>query len=475
MEKTQISVELLKKYDQGIVYNYSDYPTKDNWSYEFKSEEYKKSLITWLKNNKKESIIFYVHIPFCEQLCFFCLCSKIITSNYEMAKDYLYNYLFKELDLLFNFLKENKIDLNVREIYFGGGSPTFYNAEDFGKLVDKLKSCFNFNNVGDFTVEVDPRRVDAEKLLFYNKCGVNRLSFGVQEFDHEVQKKINRVQPAELFEKILTDEVRKKFNTFNFDLLIGLPGQTEESLKITMEKLIKIKPPQVQPMLLAYKPWVGKQQLRMVKDGPLPDFYDRKKLFEIARSELELAGYNRAGFETYVLPGDPIDKAMKDKKAVYNSLGVQKGVATNFIAIGSSAINSLGFDYYAQNFYSQDLYKKAIDKGELPIYRGVQLDDDDKVRRFLVNTLRTFFEIDFKEVEKKFNIRFREYFSKELNFLKEYENDKLVKILEEKILVTKIGEDFSPQISNVFDKYDPPTSSYTERLEKVKKVSVHPS
>ena len=132
---------------------------------------------------------------------------------------------------------------------------------------------------------------------------MNRLSFGVQEFDHEVQKKINRVQPAELFEKILTDEVRKKFNTFNFDLLIGLPGQTEKSLKITMEKLIKIKPPQVQPMLLAYKPWVGKQQVRMVKDGPLPDFNDRKKLFEIARSELELAGYNRAGFETYVLPG----------------------------------------------------------------------------------------------------------------------------------------------------------------------------
>ena len=125
--------------------------------------------------------------------------------------------------------------------------------------------------------------------------------------------------------------------------------------------------------------------------------------------------------------------------------------------------------------FGQGLYKKAIDKGELPIYRGVQLDDDDKVRRFLVNTLRTFFEIDFKEVEKKFNIRFREYFSKELNFLKEYENDKLVKILEEKILVTKIGEDFSPQISNVFDKYDPPTSSYMERLEKVKKVSVHPS
>lgn len=471
----KISADLIKKYHQDIVFNYDDYPAKDNWSYEFKSEEYKKSLVDWLENNQNEPIIFYVHTPFCEQLCYFCLCSKVITNNYESALDYLYNYLFKEIDLLFDFLKQKKLKLNVKEIYFGGGSPTFYKAEDFEKLTDKLKKCFDFNKVGDFTVEIDPRRVDEKKLLHYSKCGVNRLSFGVQEFDLEVQKRVNRVQPAELFESLLTEKVRNKFNTFNFDLLIGLPGQTETSLKVTMDKLVKIKPPQVQPMLLAYKPWVGKQQVRMVKDGPLPDFYDRKKLFEVAIKELEAAGYKRAGFETYVLPGDPIDEAMKNKEAVYNSLGVQKGAATNFIAIGSSAKSSLGMDYYAQNYYSLNLYKECLNKGNLPIYRGTKLTKDDKIRRYLVNVIRTYFQVDYTDFKKRFDINFKEYFSDQINFLKEHEKDGLVKIFDDKIKITNEGENFAPQIANVFDKYDPPTSSYSKRLDKIKKVSSIPS
>ena len=276
MNKIELNADLIKKYHQELVFNYSEYPTKNNWNYNFNDKEYKKSLVDWIGKNKEKPILFYVHTPFCEQLCYFCLCSKEITKNYESVKNYLYNYLFKEIDLLFNFLNEKKIVLNVKEIYFGGGSPTYYNDQDFQKLVEKLRSKFDFNKVGDFTVEIDPRRVDENKLLFYHKCGVNRLSFGVQEFDLEVQKRINRVQPVELFNKVLTNKVRETFNTFNFDLLVGLPGQTTETINTTMDKVINLKPPQIQPMLLAYKPWVRKYQVRMVNDGPLPDFLDRK-------------------------------------------------------------------------------------------------------------------------------------------------------------------------------------------------------
>ena len=470
MEKSLLNASLLKKYNQELVYNYSEYPTKDNWSYDFKAEEYKKSLESWIKNNKDESILFYIHIPFCEQLCYFCLCSKEITKDYEYVKDYLYNYLFKEIDLLFDFLNEKKIILNVKEIYFGGGSPTYFKELDFKKLIDKLRTKFDFKKVGDFTVEIDPRRVDEQKLLFYNECGVNRLSFGVQEFNLEVQKRINRVQPPELFHSLLTKKVRDIYKTFNFDLLIGLPGQTKETILETIDKVIELQPPQIQPMLLAYKPWVRKYQVKMVDKGPLPDFFDKKELFKIATDKLADAGYERAGFETYVLPDDPIAKAMKEKKALFNSLGTQKGAATNFVAIGSSGQGVLGSEYYSQNFYSLNEYKKCIDQGILPIYRGAKLSDDDKIVRHLMNDIRTYFEVDFETYKMKFKIDFKEYFSKEINFLSEFVNDNLVIILDSSLKVTELGTNFTHQIANVFDKYDPPTKLYESRLEKHTKV-----
>ena len=475
MKKSKLSADIVKKYHQELVFNYSEYPTKNNWSYQFNDKEYKASLVDWIGRNKNEPILFYVHTPFCEQLCYFCLCSKEITKDYKHVKNYLYNYLFKEIDLLFKFLEEKKINLNVKEIYFGGGSPTYYKPEDFKALVDKMKSKFDFSNVGDFTVEIDPRRVDEEKLLYYNKCGVNRLSFGVQEFDLEVQKRINRVQPAELFQSVLTKKVREKFNTFNFDLLVGLPGQTNESMEKTMDKVIDLKPPQIQPMLLAYKPWVRKYQIKMVKDGPLPDFFDRKELFKIVTDRLSKAGYKRAGFETYVLPDDPIDKAMKEKKAYFNSLGVQKGAATNFVAVGSSGQGVLGDEYYSQNYYSMSLYQKSLDEGKLPIYRGMKVSKDDRIRRHIMNDVRTYFKINFKEVENKFKIVFADYFKDELGSFDEHIKDGLIIISDKEFIVTELGTNFAPQIANVFDKYDPPSTTYEQRLKKIREVQAVPS
>ena len=475
MSKIELNANLIKKYHQELVFNYSEYPTKNNWDYKFNDKEYKDSLVDWIGKNEDKPILFYVHTPFCEQLCYFCLCSKEITKNYENVKNYLYNYLFKEIDLLFDFLKKKKINLNVKEIYFGGGSPTYYNNEDFGKLVEKLKSKFDFSKLGDFTVEIDPRRVDEKKLLYYHECGVNRLSFGVQEFDLEVQKRINRVQPVELFNSLLTDKVRKTFNTFNFDLLVGLPGQTTDTINKTMDKVISLKPPQIQPMLLAYKPWVRKYQIRMVNDGPLPDFLDRKELFKIVTSRLEKAGYKRAGFETYVLPNDPIDNAMKEKKALFNSLGVMKGEANNFIAVGSSGQGVLGDDYYSQNYYSLDLYQKCLDENKLPIYRGYKCTPDDKIRRHIMNDVRTYFKINYEEIKNKFGIDFPNYFANDLKHLSEHVKDGLVEINDKELLLTEIGAHFAPQVANVFDKFDPINSTYQERLEKIKEIQKIPS
>ena len=446
---------LFKKYHKTLVYDYTEYPTKGNWSEDFGSEDYSNIMGDWLKLNPEIPILFYVHTPFCEELCYFCLCSKEITRDYEKVKSYLYDYLFKEIDLLKELFEKNEISLNVQEIYFGGGSPTYYKNKEFKKLIEKLNGVFDFDKIDDFTIEVDPRRVDEEKLLFYNSLGVNRLSFGVQDFDLNVQKRINRIQPAELLHDLLTEKVRSTFKTFNFDLLVGLPGQTVDSLSNTLRKVIDLKPPQVQPMMMHFKPQTRNYMIHMLKDGPLPDFFDRKVLYQTLDDYLTDAGYTDNGYESYALPNDELSKAIDEKKAFYASLGVQKGAATSFVAIGSSGHGCLGDDYYFQNYYEQDLYKKSLSKNEFPVYRGLKLDEDDKKRRQIIKTLRTYFEYEFSEFNKESNKTFQDYFEKELVRLNPFIDDKLVKMNSGSIKITENGRQFAPQIINAFDRYNP--------------------
>jgi len=470
MKNHNLNANLIKKYHQDIVYNYAEYPTKDHWSFDFNDNDYKKALIEWIQKNPDKKIFFYVHIPFCEQLCFFCTCSKFITKDYGRVKDYL-DYLYKEIDILFNFLNEHNIKLNVGTVFFGGGSPTILNKEDLKKLVDKLKSSFEWSNVEFFTIESDPRRVDEERLIYNHEvCGANRISFGMQDLAEEVQRRVNRIQPAKLFEDILTDKVRKMYKEIAFDLLIGQPGQTVETMAKTCDGVIKLKPTLVQLSLMAYKPWVAKYQIRMLEEGPLPDFFERKELLEVIHEKLIAGGYIRTGFECYSLPESPMTKAYEAGEAHYGASGHQPGGRVNFIAVGSSSMSNLGNDYYVQNFYDILSYKKALDKGLLPSFRGMKLSSDDKVRQHATQQIRSYFKLDFKNFKEQFNIDFVDYFSKEIKYLDGMVKDGLVEVLNNSIIVTDIGRDFVQNIMNVFDKYDPPNKSYQDRLSTVKKA-----
>ena len=448
------NANLIKKYHANLVYDYTEYPTKGIWKESFGENDYKKSILDWFPKNKNKPVLFYVHTPFCEQLCNFCLCSKEITQDYDRVKDYLYNYLSKEIDLLEDFFLKNNIKFNFKEIYFGGGSPTYYKEKEFEFLINRLKKFIDFKNIGDFTVEIDPRRVDEERLLFYNQMGVNRLSFGIQDFDPGVQEEINRPQPPELVNKLLTDKVRKLFPVINFDLLIGLPRQSIKTITQTIKSVVELKPTQLQTMYVHYKPGTRKYMIKMVRNEPMLDFYDRKAVFQTASEDLLNAGYYRAGFESYALPDDPLTISMKEKKAVYNSLGTQKGEATNFIAVGSSAHGVLNDNYYFQNFYEQPLYRKALDENRLPIYRGLALTKDDVIRREIIRHIRTFFNVEFDYFERKYNLIFQNYFEKELKHLQNHKKDDLLELNENNIILTPLGEHFSPQIANVFDIYN---------------------
>ena len=470
MENLKLDANLIKKYHQDIVYNYAEYPTKDHWKTDFNEDDYKKALLDWLPKNPEKPIFFYVHIPYCEQLCWFCTCSKIITKDYEKVKDYL-TYLYKEIDLLFDHLNKNNIKLNVETVFFGGGSPTILNREDLKNLVDKLKNLFDWSKVVNFTVESDPRRVDEDRLIYNHKvCGANRISFGMQDLDPNVQRRVNRIQPAELFKNILTEEVRKVYKEIAFDLLIGQPGQTVETMSNTCDQMIELRPTLVQLSLMAYKPWVAKYQIQMLAEGPLPDFLERKEILEVINQKLQKAGYIRTGFECYSLPTSPTTKAFNEGTLHYGASGHQTGGRVNFVAVGSSSMSNLGNDYYAQNFYDLNSYKKSLTKNLLPVFRGMKLSEDDKIRQHATQQLRSYFKIDYKNFMDNFKIDAKKYFSKEIEQLDEMVKDGLVVINDNEISLTYTGRDFTQNISNIFDKYDPPGKSYTERLATIQKA-----
>ena len=219
-------------------------------------------------------------------------------------------------------------------------------------------------------------------------------------------------------------------------------------------------------------PWVAKYQIKMVAEGPLPDFLERRELMEVIHKKLREGGYIRVGFESYALPDDPMTKAFREGKAWYAAAGHQTGGRVNFIAVGSSAKGNLGDDYYSQSYYDLPSYKKCLDKGAFPTFRGMKLSKDDKIRQHATQHIKSFLRIDFKYFEEKFKINFKEYFSKEIKYLGEMIKDGLVTVSDDGIKLTEIGEDFSQNIANVFDKYDPPTKSNIERLAHIEKAKL---
>ena len=465
---SDLDMALQKKYHQDLVFNYSEYPTKDHWSFDFLGEEFKSAILDWFPNHKEEKFFFYVHIPFCEELCYFCTCSKSITKDYSRVSEYL-KYLHLEIDLLFQFLQENKIELNVGTVFFGGGSPTILNEHDLVTLVKKLRRLFDWSEVEFFTIESDPRRVDEERLIFNHEiCGANRISFGMQDLDPEVQRRVNRIQPFEIFEAILTDRVRACYEEIAFDLLIGQPGQTVETMRATCDGIIALRPTLVQLSLMAYKPWVAKYQMRMLAEGPLPDFFERKQLLAVIHEKLQAAGYIRTGFECYSLPESPMTKAFESGQAHYGASGHQPGGRVNFLGVGSSSMSNFGQDYYFQNFYDIPTYQKCVAEGNFAIFRGMKLSEDDQIRQHATQQIRSYFCLDFKNFKENYHIEFEQYFASEMKLLQPLQEDGLVEISSNKIQLTEIGRDFVQRIMNIFDVYDPPGKSMQDRLETIR-------
>lgn len=447
---------LTKKYDT-TAFMYTEYPHKNFWSRDMGEPHFKSAIESFASDGRDTPIMLYLHFPYCEQLCWFCTCHMTITKDRARIVRYL-DYLYREIEMFRRYFDEKAIWLNFREVHLGGGSPTYLTRPEFGEMVDRLATIVDFTTLDECALEVDPRQVDESMMHFYHEKGISRISFGVQDIDLDVQKAINRVQPPELIEKLLTPEVRSLFKEgVNFDLLCGLPLQTPESIRATCERVVEMSPDRICLNYMHYSPKFAPHQ-NIMMDGRegrpdrLPDFYERKVIFLEALDALTDAGYVRMGYDHFAKPSDSVARARESENMHWNALGVTPGRVVDVLGVGIYSISTLG-DLYFQNFHELPDYEEAIDAKRFPVLRGHKLSFDDIVRRDVIKRLRSYFRVEFAPVEERYGIDFRAYFRKEIESLGNFIEDGMVELGTGEIVIGELGHQFANLVCRTFDAY----------------------
>lgn len=429
---------------------YTSYPTHGNWSNHLDHTAYVESLKDFFSKNANAPIHIYLHIPFCAKLCFYCICNIVVTNNRERMQHFV-DYLCREIDLLSKLFTENSIKPNVKEIHLGGGTPSHLENDQIEHIVNKLGEIADLKSLDEFAMEIDPRTTSRENLKFYSTLGINRISFGVQDFDADVQEAINRVQPVEMVEALLSPDVRECFDGLNFDLLYGLPRQTRQTFQNTVDLVKKLAPERITLLKYAHAPELRKH-MRLIDSEMLPLGDELPLMFQDAVQSLTADGYVWVGIDHFAKPSDDLAQAVEEKRAWRNFGGFTTGKTHNLIGIGPTATCAIGDAYY-QSAYDIKEYYKAIDASEFPIQQGYQMDSDEVARREVIFKILCDSSLDFKQIETKFGISFRDYFAHELASLSKFEQDGILKFDGESFQLTPTGQFFGRHVAKVFDKF----------------------
>jgi oxygen-independent coproporphyrinogen III oxidase len=440
---------LSKKYAKSGPY-YTSYPSVGQWSKNFNATDYKSALDALFQDNKDTPFALYLHYPFCPELCSYCCCYVVISSDQERMKSFS-KYLLDEIDIYLDYFRENSITPNIKEIHLGGGSPNVMEEAEFEQLVSKLGELVDISSLDQFALEIDVRSVDREKVIFFHEKGINRISFGIQDFNPEVQKAVNRVQPLELIEKILTADIRSRFKGVNFDIMWGLPKQTRQTFRETINTLKQFSPDRITLLHYGHYPQVYKHQ-SLIQLSDIPSEYDKTMMNFEAIKELEANGYELIGLDHLAKKGDELVD-WKNKKTLNRGFIGYPGKTQNLIGLGPSGLSNIGNDCYAQNVYGLQEYFNAITNKTFPVFRGYTLDRDLVIRREVINTIINYSRLDFKDIGDQFNIDFKEYFKKELGALGELIDDGLVELSESNLIATPVGKVFVRHICMAFDLF----------------------
>lgn len=439
--------QLVEKYDRPGP-RYTSYPTAPQFSDQFNAASYAQAAhLSNQKANKPLSV--YVHIPFCQSLCYYCACNKIITQKTQKAVEYL-DYLKKEIEMQAKLFDKQR---KLTQLHLGGGTPTYLTSEQLDELMDSLRTHFNMDESDnhEFSIEVDPRTISTERIQELRAQGFNRLSFGVQDFDPAVQKAVNRIQSEQQVFDLVAAGRAAKFKSISIDLIYGLPLQTVESFNRTLDKVIELRPHRVATYSYAHLPELVRAQ-RLIRKEDMPPPERKMELLELIIQRLTEAGYVYIGMDHFALPDDELVIARDKGTLQRNFQGYSTHAECDLIGLGITAIGYID-GHYSQNVKVLSEYYEMVERGELPVVKGYQLSQDDLLRRELIIDLMCHSRIDFAKFEHKYDIQFTQYFADALAKLQETIDDGLVQLSDKELVLLPQGHLMMRVVAMAFDAY----------------------
>ncbi|MGN2625127.1 oxygen-independent coproporphyrinogen III oxidase [Stutzerimonas balearica] len=448
LDSIRWDTDLVRRYDQAGP-RYTSYPT----AVQFNSKVGSFDLLHALRSsrNAKRPLSLYIHIPFCANVCYYCACNKVITKDHGRALPYL-ERLEKEIELVACHLGADQV---VEQLHLGGGTPTFFSHDELRRLMACLRRHFHLqdDDHGDFSIEIDPREADWSTMGLLRELGFNRISIGVQDLDPEVQRAVNRMQSLEQTTTIIDAARTLQYRSVNVDLIYGLPLQRPDGFARTVEAIIALQPDRLSLFNYAHLPERFMPQ-RRIDAEQLPSPADKLVMLQRSIEQLTDAGYRYIGMDHFALPDDDLAMAQEDGKLQRNFQGYTTHGHCDLIGLGVSSISQLG-DLYSQNVSDIGAYQQAIDRGQLPTARGLRCNEDDRIRRFVIQKLICDFELGFADLERLHGVNFASYFASTRPMLEQMAADGLIELTDEHLLVQPAGRLLIRAICMLFDHYLP--------------------
>ena len=445
-QSIKFDLALINRYDKAGP-RYTSYPTALELHEGFGDEDYRQQIAK--SNAAGGPLSLYFHIPFCDTVCFYCACNKIVTKNRKHAEPYLES-LYKEISLLGALFDNQRV---VNQLHWGGGTPTFLSFEQMQQLMTVTREHFLLKDDDDceYSIEIDPRETNSHTIKQLRELGFNRISLGLQDFDPAVQKAVNRIQSEEQTFRVLADAKTEGFKSTNIDLIYGLPFQSVDTFADTLDKIVAAEPDRFSIFNYAHMPTRFKTQ-RQINEADMPSAEVKLEILQMVGQKLTAAGYVYIGMDHFAKPNDALAIAQREGKLYRNFQGYSTHSDCDLIGFGITSIGRVG-DAYIQNVKELDEYEQLIKINKLPVYKGVTLDFDDQLRRAVITYIICHFELNFSSIEDAFSINFAEYFAKELTELAPMEIDGLITISATGIQVLSAGRLLIRNVCMVFDKY----------------------
>lgn len=445
-QNTVFNLDLIRRYDKAGP-RYTSYPTAVQFHNGFDETTYRHYAASHQTTGKPLSL--YVHIPFCDTVCFYCACNKIATKDHTLAKPYL-ERLYREIALQADLFNRSSA---VTQLHWGGGTPTFLSSAEMRQLMEVIKAHFQLmsDDKGEYSIEIDPREANTDTIGLLRELGFNRMSFGVQDFDPTVQQAVNRLQSEEITFTAIEAARKEGFKSISIDLMYGLPHQKVATFSSTLDKIVAVKPDRISVFNYAHLPTLFKPQ-RRINETDLPTPTEKLAILQHTIDHLTAAGYVYIGMDHFAQPHDELAVAQRNNTLYRNFQGYSTHADCDLIGLGTTAIGKVG-DSYGQNVKTLEEYADRIDNGYIPIFRGVALTADDKLRRAVIMQLICHFYMDIPKIEQDYHIDFKEYFATEWQELATLQADGLLTYDECHIEVLPAGRLLVRNICMTFDAY----------------------